>query len=105
MGDYSFYRKKTGSCQSKKREEVQLNSFFFTSQWPVFFLENYGFLSAKSPIPILARFWHFLIGNISRKINDFQGFEQKMEIHLKKKGVLRVKITCWIMTEKLTEEN
>jgi len=59
----------------------------------VFFLENYGFWSAKTYIGSLAWVWHFLIGNISRKINDFQGFEQKMKIHLKKKGVLRVKIT------------
>jgi len=56
-------------------------------------LENYGFWSAKTYIGSLAWVWHFLIGNISRKINDFQGFEQKMKIHLKKKGVLRVKIT------------
>jgi hypothetical protein len=56
-------------------------------------LENYGFWSAKTYIGSLAWVWHFLIGNISRKINDFQGFEKKMKIHLKKKGVLRVKIT------------
>ena len=63
MGEYIFYRKKLVAARVKREEKC--------NQILSFFLENYGFWSAKTGIGSLAWVWHFLIGNISRKINGF----------------------------------